>query len=46
VNPKRKTVTVYSPQAEPQIVTVNDLLEGQGVLPGFRYSIVKMFPKD
>jgi len=43
VNPKRRTVTVYHPGADPVIVRVNETLDGEDVVPGFRCSLAEVF---
>jgi Uma2 family endonuclease len=45
VNPKKRTVTVYRPSAEPQTLAEDDMLDGQEVLPGFQYSIARLFAR-
>jgi Uma2 family endonuclease len=43
VNPKRRTVTVYSSPSEAAILTENDELDGQPVVPGFRCRVSEIF---
>jgi Uma2 family endonuclease len=43
VNPKRKTVTVYRSPTSSTILTVNDELDGQDVVPGFRCRVSELF---
>jgi Uma2 family endonuclease len=43
VNPKRKTVTVYRSPTSSTILTVNDELDGQDVVPGFRCRVSDLF---
>jgi Uma2 family endonuclease len=43
VNPKKRTVTVYRPNTEPQTLTEDETLEGLDVVPGFQYSIARLF---
>ena len=43
VNPRRRTVTVYSPGAEPRVLTGADELDGGDVLPGFRLPVTAIF---
>jgi Uma2 family endonuclease len=43
VNPKGRTVTVHRPGATPIILTVNDLLDGEQVVPGFSIRVADIF---
>jgi Uma2 family endonuclease len=43
VNPRRRTVTVYTPGVEPRILTDTDELDGGDVLPGFRLAVAAIF---
>jgi Uma2 family endonuclease len=43
VNPKRRTVTVYSSPSQATILAVNDELDGGEVLPGFRIRVSEIF---
>ena len=43
VNPRRKTVTVHRPGAQPVILRVGDALDGAGVVPGFRTDVAAIF---
>jgi Uma2 family endonuclease len=43
VNPRRKTVMVYHAQNHPTILTVDDLLDGQEVIPGFHIQVRDIF---
>jgi Uma2 family endonuclease len=43
VNPRRRTVTVYRPSIEPDLLTEADELEGFEVVPGFRCAVSKIF---
>ncbi|HEY0545342.1 MAG TPA: Uma2 family endonuclease [Pyrinomonadaceae bacterium] len=43
VYPKRRTVTVHRAGIEAVTLTETDALDGQDVVPGFRYSIAKLF---
>ena len=43
VNPRRRTATVYSPGAEPRVLTEADELDGGDVLPGCRLPIAAIF---
>ncbi|HEV3470714.1 MAG TPA: Uma2 family endonuclease [Pyrinomonadaceae bacterium] len=43
VNPKRRTVAVYSSPDEARILGERDTLEGGDVLPGFSYELSKLF---
>lgn len=44
VNPKRKTVTVHKPAANPLVLRPQDTLEGADVVPGFRCNVADVFP--
>jgi Uma2 family endonuclease len=43
VNPKRRTVTVYRPQAKAFTLADNEELDGQEVVPGFRCRVAEIF---
>jgi Uma2 family endonuclease len=43
VNPKRRTVTVYSSPSQAAILAINDELDGGEVLPGFRVRVSEIF---
>ncbi len=43
VNPKRRTVTVYSSPRNPRVYAGGETLDGGAVLPGFRYELAKLF---
>ena len=43
VNPKRRTVTVYRSLTEAAILTENDELDGQEIVPGFRCRVAELF---
>lgn len=43
VDPKKQTVTVYHSDADGQVLGLNDFVDGEDVLPGFRLSIRKWF---
>ena len=40
---EKKTVEVYAPEARPYVVQCGELLDGGGVLPGFRVEVKKFF---
>jgi Uma2 family endonuclease len=40
---RRRTVTVWRPEAEPQTLTEEDVLSGEEVLPGFSVRVVELF---
>ena len=44
VNPRRKTVTVHRPGAQPFVLRVGDVLGGDDVVPGFRMDVTDVFP--
>jgi Uma2 family endonuclease len=41
--PRRRTVTVYRPGAEPQLLGGDDVLSGEDVLPGFAVRVADLF---
>lgn len=43
VNPKKRTVTIYQPNIEPQTLREADTLDGREVVPGFQYSLARLF---
>jgi Uma2 family endonuclease len=43
VDPKKQAVTVYRPGGESHVLGLNDSVDGEDVLPGFRLSIRKWF---
>lgn len=43
INPYRRTVTIYRPDAEPQLVSVSQELSGEPALPGFRVKVADLF---
>ena len=43
VNPRRKTVTVYRPQASPHLLGQADTLTGDDVVPGFSCGVSEIF---
>jgi Uma2 family endonuclease len=45
VNPKKRTVTVYRPEAEALTLTEDDVLDGEDVVSGFQYSIARLFAR-
>src|SRR5438132_479158 len=42
-DPRRRTVTVYRPGAEPQLLRGEDVLSGEDVLPGFAVRVADLF---
>jgi len=46
VRPRRRTVTVYTPDREPQVLGRDDVLIGDDVLPGFRLPLRDLFGAD
>ena len=42
-NPRQRTVTVYKPGVNPVILTTQDTLDGQDVIPGFRLPVTSLF---
>ncbi|MDQ3820894.1 MAG: Uma2 family endonuclease [Acidobacteriota bacterium] len=43
INPKRRTITVHRANAEPVTLEGSDTLDGSDVVPGFTYSIARLF---
>jgi Uma2 family endonuclease len=43
VNPRRRTVTVHRPTGAPIVLTVNDVLDGEQVVPGFSIRVAELF---
>jgi Uma2 family endonuclease len=43
VSPKLHTVTVYRSRTNIKVLTENDTLEGEDVVPGFRYPVARLF---
>ena len=45
VDPKTRLMTVHAPGRKPAILHETDTLDGEDVLPGFHYSIAKLFAR-
>jgi Uma2 family endonuclease len=45
VYPKRRTVVIHRPDAKAQTLAENDTLNGLDVVPGFQYSIARLFTR-
>jgi Uma2 family endonuclease len=43
IDPRRRTITVYRPDAEPQLLRGEHLLSGEDVLPGFAVRVADLF---
>jgi Uma2 family endonuclease len=43
IDPKARTITVYAPEREPRTLREGADLDGEDILPGFRYSIAQLF---
>jgi len=43
INPKRRSVTIYQPDANPIVLRDGDALDGAGVVPGFRCAVSEIF---
>lgn len=43
IHPRRRTVTIYRPDAEPQLVNASQELSGEPHLPGFRVAVADLF---
>ncbi len=41
--PKKQTVTVHRPGSEPQVLTINDVLDGEDVVAGFQCPVADIF---
>ncbi|HMF57261.1 MAG TPA: Uma2 family endonuclease [Pyrinomonadaceae bacterium] len=45
ISPKRRTVSIHRAGAETITLNENDLLDGQEVVPGFQYTVAKLFTR-
>ncbi len=45
VSPKLHTVTIYRSRTDITVLTENDTLDGEQVVPGFRYPLAKLFAR-
>jgi Uma2 family endonuclease len=45
VSPKLRTVTVYRSATDVEMLTEKDELDGENVVPGFRYPVAKLFTR-
>lgn len=45
ISPKNRNVIIHRSNSEPVMLTESDTLDGQDVVPGFRYSIAKLFTR-
>lgn len=45
ISPKRKTVSIHRAGAETITLTENEMLDGQDIIPGFQYSVTKLFTR-
>lgn len=43
VHPRRQTVTIHTQDNDPVVLTVEDVLDGGDVLPGFRLPVAEIF---
>lgn len=43
VSPKLRTVTVYRSRTDIKVLTENDTIDGEDVVPGFRHPVAKLF---
>lgn len=43
INPRRKSVSIYTSPTQVRILTVDDQLDGGTLLPGFTYPVAKLF---
>lgn len=43
VNPKRRTVTIHRPDADPRVLREDDLLSGEDVVAGFSLRVGELF---
>lgn len=46
VDPRTATVTIYRPDGTANVLKANDTLEGENVLPGFAFPLVRLFPPE
>jgi Uma2 family endonuclease len=46
INPRRRTVIVYTAHSKPLIQTATDVLDGQDVVPGFQVPVAELFPQS
>ncbi|MBI5666458.1 MAG: Uma2 family endonuclease [Chloroflexi bacterium] len=46
VNPDRKQVEVYAPNAAPRTIGIDGVLDGGEVLPGFTLAVKDIFPEE
>ncbi|MFN8526335.1 MAG: Uma2 family endonuclease [Chloroflexota bacterium] len=46
VNPRRRVVAVHRPEAPVRILSVDDVLDGEDVVPGWRLAVRELFPED
>ncbi len=46
IDPKRRSVTVYTPDADERELVAGDTLDGGDVLPGFRVPVTDLFPRE
>jgi Uma2 family endonuclease len=46
ISPKRRTVTIYRANTEPVTLHESDTLDGQDVIPGFQYSVARIFTRQ
>ncbi len=45
IDPKRRSVTIYTPDADERELVAGDTLDGGDVLPGFRVPVTDLFPR-
>ena len=45
ISPKRRTVIVHQGDVEPVTLAESDTLDGQDVVPGFKYSVARLFTR-
>jgi len=43
IDPDNNTVMEYRAPEQARVLTINENLEGEGVLPGFRYPLKQLF---
>ncbi len=46
IEPKKRTITTHRAGRPPQVLTVNDTLDGEDVLPGLDVSVARIFPSQ
>lgn len=42
LDPKKETLTVFRPDGKPTLLTIDDVIDGEDVVPGFRLPLAKL----